>query len=37
MQNTILTGASPAQQEVHDLNMLDGRFFNDTDEDRASG
>jgi len=36
MQNTILTGASPAQQEVHDLNMLDGRFFNDTDEDRAS-
>jgi putative ABC transport system permease protein len=36
MQNTILTGASPAQQEVHDLNMLEGRFFNDTDEERAS-
>ena len=36
MQNTILTGASPAQQDVHDLNMLDGRFFNDTDEARAA-
>jgi putative ABC transport system permease protein len=36
MQNTILTGASPAQQEVHDLDMLEGRFFNDTDEKQAS-
>ena len=36
MQNTILTGASPAQQEVHDLNIADGRFFNDTDEERAT-
>jgi putative ABC transport system permease protein len=36
MKNTILTGCSPAQQEVHDLNIMDGRFFNDTDEARAS-
>jgi putative ABC transport system permease protein len=36
MENTILTGVSPEQQEVHDLNMLDGRFFNDTDETRAA-
>ncbi len=36
MQNTILTGVSPLQQEVHDLNMQDGRFFNDQDEQRAA-
>jgi putative ABC transport system permease protein len=36
MQNTILTGVSPEQQEVHDLNMLEGRFFNDEDEVRAA-
>ena len=36
MQNTILTGVSPAQQEVHDLNMLEGRFFNDADEERTA-
>jgi putative ABC transport system permease protein len=35
MQNTILTGVAQEQQEVHDLSMLDGRFFNDTDEQRA--
>jgi putative ABC transport system permease protein len=36
MQGTILTGVAPQQQEVHDLAMSDGRFFNDTDEERAS-
>jgi putative ABC transport system permease protein len=36
MQNTILTGVSPEQQKVHDLNMQDGRFFNDVDEARAT-
>ena len=36
MQNTILTGVEPEQQEVHDLNMLDGRFFNDGDVQRAA-
>jgi putative ABC transport system permease protein len=35
MQNTILTGVSPEQKEVQDLNIADGRFFNDTDEERA--
>ena len=36
MQNTILTGASPAEQDVHDLALMEGRFFNDTDEQRAA-
>ena len=36
MQNTILTGVSPAQKDVHDLNMLDGRFFTEQDEQRAA-
>jgi putative ABC transport system permease protein len=36
MQNTILTGVAPEQQEVHDLAMMDGRFFNETDEERAA-
>jgi putative ABC transport system permease protein len=36
MQNTILTGVAPDQQEVHDLNMLDGRFFNEQDEQRTA-
>jgi putative ABC transport system permease protein len=36
MENTILTGVVPEQQEVHDLNMLDGRFFTGEEEQRAS-
>jgi putative ABC transport system permease protein len=36
MQNTILTGVSPAEEQVHDLHIADGRFFTDTDESRAS-
>jgi putative ABC transport system permease protein len=36
MQNTILTGVVPDQEKVNDLNLLDGRFFNETDEERAA-
>jgi putative ABC transport system permease protein len=36
MQNTILTGVVPEQQEVHDLSMLDGRFFTAEENTRAS-
>jgi putative ABC transport system permease protein len=36
MQNTILTGVGPEQEEVHDLAMLSGRFFNEEDELRAA-
>jgi putative ABC transport system permease protein len=36
MQNTILTGVSPDETAVHDLNMLEGRFFTETDEARAA-
>jgi putative ABC transport system permease protein len=36
MQNTVLTGVTPEQQEVHDLNLLEGRFFNDEDQARAA-
>jgi putative ABC transport system permease protein len=36
MQNTILTGVVPDQEKVNDLNLLEGRFFNDTDEARAA-
>jgi putative ABC transport system permease protein len=36
MQNTILTGVVPDQEQVNGLDLLDGRFFNDTDEARAA-
>jgi len=36
IQSTILTGVTPAQQQVHDLDIVDGRFFNDMDEQRAA-
>jgi putative ABC transport system permease protein len=36
MQNTILTGITPAQKDVNDLNLLDGRFFNEEDQERAA-
>jgi putative ABC transport system permease protein len=36
MQNTILTGVVPEQEEVQDLNLLEGRFFNESDNERAS-
>ena len=36
MQNTILTGITPDQREVHDLDMPDGRFFTENDQQRAA-
>jgi putative ABC transport system permease protein len=36
MQNTILTGVIPAQEEVHDLNISEGRFFTEEDQARAA-
>ena len=36
MQNTILTGVTSQEQDVHDLAMLEGRFFNEEDEQRAA-
>jgi putative ABC transport system permease protein len=36
MQNTILTGITPQQKDVHDLDLEDGRFFNEGDQDRAA-
>jgi len=36
MQNTMLTGVLPEQTEVHDLDILDGRFFTQGEQDRAS-
>jgi putative ABC transport system permease protein len=36
MQNTILTGITPDQEKVDDLNLLEGRFFNEGDQQRAA-
>jgi putative ABC transport system permease protein len=36
MENTILTGNTPDQEHVTDLNLLEGRFFNDNDLQRAA-
>jgi putative ABC transport system permease protein len=36
MQNTILTGNTPDQKDVTDLDLLEGRFFTQTDVDRAA-
>jgi putative ABC transport system permease protein len=36
MQNTILTGLTPEQKDVHDLDLLDGRFFSENDQQRAA-
>jgi putative ABC transport system permease protein len=36
VQNTILTGVSPDDAKVHELNIADGRYFTETDEQRAS-
>jgi len=36
MQNTILTGVTPEQREVNDLDLMDGRFFTENDEERAA-
>ena len=36
MQNTILGGFTPAQQEIGSLDMHEGRFFNEGDQQRTS-
>ena len=36
MQNTILTGNTPDQKDVNDLDLLDGRFFTEDDQQRAA-
>ncbi|MGA2438244.1 MAG: ABC transporter permease [Acidobacteriaceae bacterium] len=36
MQNTILTGVSDEEKDVSDLDMLDGRFINEGDQERAA-
>jgi len=36
MANTTLEGDVPEVQQVHDLNLLTGRFFTDNDQERAA-
>ena len=36
IQSTILTGVVPEQEQVQDLDLNEGRFFNATDEARAA-
>ena len=36
MEGTILTGDTPDQEQVTDLDMLDGRFFTENDMQRAA-
>ena len=36
MANTTLEGDVPAVQQVHDFNLLAGRFFTDNDQERAA-
>ena len=36
MQNTILTGNTPDEKDVTQLDVLDGRFFTEQDQERAS-
>ena len=36
MQSTILTGVSDEEKDVSDLDMLDGRFVNEGDQERAA-
>jgi putative ABC transport system permease protein len=36
MQNTILTGVTPSQKDVNDMDLLDGRFFTEDDQQRAA-
>jgi putative ABC transport system permease protein len=36
MQGTILAGDTPAQKDVSELDMLEGRFFTQQDQDRAA-
>jgi putative ABC transport system permease protein len=36
MQNTTLEGDTPAQKDVHDYELQEGRFLNEGDEERAA-
>ena len=36
MQNTIITGDTPQHKDVTELNLLEGRFFNEGDQERAT-
>jgi putative ABC transport system permease protein len=36
MQNTILEGDTPAEKDVNDLDLREGRFFTDLDQTRAA-
>ncbi|MEO9091633.1 MAG: ABC transporter permease, partial [Rhodanobacter sp.] len=36
MQGTILTGNTPAQKDVSELDLSEGRFFNEGDQERAA-
>ncbi len=36
MQNTILTGVTTDQEKVTEIHLQEGRFFNDSDEQRAA-
>ena len=36
MQNTILTGVTTAQKDVNDLDLVDGRFLTEDDQQRAA-
>ncbi len=36
MQNTILAGNTPEKKDVSELELLDGRFFNESDQERAA-
>ena len=36
MQNTILAGNTPEKKDVSELQIIDGRFFNESDQERAA-
>ncbi len=36
MQNTILEGDTPAQKDVSELDLKEGRFFSESDQERAT-
>ena len=36
MQNTIITGDTPEHKDVTELNLAEGRFFNEGDQERAA-
>ncbi len=36
MQNTVLAGNTPEKKDVSELQIVDGRFFNESDQERAA-